>query len=161
MIKQLSVVALASAAIGLAPLASAQAAAHHAPKPLPNPCKTFTVKSARTLLGVGKHTPLTEKLGRTSHPTARTCTIHHKKTTLTVAISRQRGGTGSNENCFARPKLGSDGEVCVSIPMTPPFSFALFKKHSLWVADGINLMLPHKGDRIYQFALPQYKNFKG
>jgi hypothetical protein len=161
MIKQLSVAALAVVALGAAPLASAQAATHHAPKPLPNPCKTFTVKSARTLLRVGKHTGLTEKLSRTSHPATRSCTIHHKKTTLTVTISRSRGGTGSNENCFARPRLGSQGEVCVSIPMTPPFSFAQFKKHGLWITDGINLMLPNKGNRIYQFALPQYKNFKG
>src|SRR5690349_22361485 len=76
MIKQLSVVAIATVALGMAPLASAQAATHHAPKPLPNPCKTFTIKSARTLLRVGKHTTLTEKLSRTKHPATRSCTIH-------------------------------------------------------------------------------------
>jgi hypothetical protein len=161
MIKQLSVAVLATVALGMAPLASAQAATHQAPKPLPNPCKTFTIKSARTLLGVGKHTRLTEKLSRTSHPVTRNCTIHHGKTTLTVTVSRQSGGGGMNQNCFARPRLGSQGQVCVSIPHTPPFSFAQFKKHGLWITDGINLRLPNKGNRIYQFALPQHKNFKG
>lgn len=160
MIKQVAAAVLASLAVGLAPLASAQAATA-APKPLPNPCKTFTVKSARTLLRVGPHVGLTEKLGRGKHPPSRSCTIKHGKTRLFVGVQRQKGGTGSGETCYKRPKLGSDGMVCVSNKNSPPFSFVVFHKHGIWVSDSLNLRLANKGARLVTFALPQYKNFKG
>lgn len=161
MLKHVSAVALTVFAVGLAPLASAQAASIPAAKALPNPCHTFTVKAARALLGVSSGTRLTEKLGSTKNPAARTCTIKHRKTTLVVEISRQKGGTGSDEKCYSYPKLGRGSLLCVSNAGSPPFSFALFHKHRLWVADGINVRIPHKGKRLYQFALPQYLNFKG
>ena len=161
MLKHVSAVALAVSAIGLAPLASAQAASMPAAKALPNPCRTFTVKSARALLAVSSRTRLTEKLGSSKNPAARTCTIRHRKTTLVVGVSRQKGGTGSDEKCYSYPKLGRGSLLCVSNAGSPPFSFALFHKHRLWVVDGINVRIPHKGKRLYQFALPQYRNFKG
>jgi hypothetical protein len=162
MLKRASAAALAVFAIGLAPLASAQATSIPAAKALPNPCHTFTVKSARALLGVSSRTRLTEKLGSSKNPAARTCTIQHRKTRLVVSISRQKGGTGSGEKCYSYPKLGRGSLLCVSNAGSPPaFSFALFHKHRLWVADGINVREPHKGKRLYQFALAQYMSFKG
>jgi hypothetical protein len=161
MIKHLSAAAVAVLAAGLVPLASAQAAVAPAGKSLPNPCKTFTVKSARTLLQVGSHTHLTEKLTSGRNPASRTCTIKHGKKRLEITVQSQAGGTGSEENCYSRPRLGSDGQVCVSVPHSPAFSLATFHKHGLWVADGLNAALPQKGKRIYEFALPQYRHFKG
>jgi hypothetical protein len=161
MLKRVSAVAVVVFAIGLAPLASAQAASTPAAKALPNPCHTFTVKSARALLGVSSRTRLTEKLGSSKNPAGRTCTIQHRKTRLVVEVSRQKGGTGSEENCYSYPKLGRGSLLCVSNAKSPPFSFALFHKHRLWVADGINVRIPHKGKRLYQFALAQYMSFKG
>jgi hypothetical protein len=161
MIKHVSAMAFAALAIGLAPLASAQAAGVPAAKPLPNPCSTFTVKSARALLVVGSRTHLPEKLGSTKNPRARTCTIRHRKTKLVVEVSRQEGGTGSEEKCYMHPKLGHEGLLCVSNAKSSPFSFVVFRKHRLWVSDGINLRIPHKGRRLYEFALLQYQSFKG
>jgi hypothetical protein len=161
MLKRVSAVAVVVSAIGLAPMASAQAASLPAAKALPNPCHTFTVKSARVLLGVSSRTRLTEKLGSSKNPAARTCTIQHRKTRLVVSVSRQKGGTGSDEKCYSYPRLGRGSLLCVSNTTSPSFSFALFHKHRLWVADGINVRLPHKGKRLYQFALAQYQGFTG
>jgi hypothetical protein len=161
MLKHLPAVALAAIAIGLTPLASAQAAAAPAAKPLPNACHTFTVKSARALLVVSSSTHLTEKAGSSKNPAARTCTIRHRKTKLVVEVSRQKGGTGSEEKCYSYPRLGRGSLLCVSNTGSPPFSFALFHKDRLWVADGINVRIPNKGKRLFQFALLQYKSFKG
>jgi hypothetical protein len=160
MIKHVSTLALAALAIGLAPLASAQAAATPAAKPLPNPCHTFTARSADALLQVGSRTHLSEKLGSSTSPAARTCTIRHGKTKLAVEVSRQEGGTGSEETCYPYPKLGRDSLLCVSNAQSPPFSFVVFHKDGLWVGDGINVRVPHKGKRLYEFALAQYKSFK-
>ena len=161
MLKHVSVAAIAAFAIGLVPLASAQAAAVPAANPLPNPCHTFTVKSARALLAVSSRTHLPEKLSSSTNPRARTCTIQHGKARLFVEVSRQKGGTGSEENCYSYPKLGPNSLLCVSNAQSPPFSFALFHKHHLWLADGINRRLPRKGKRLYEFALAQYMSFKG
>jgi hypothetical protein len=164
MLKQVSAVALASIAslaLGLAPLAAAQAAPARA-QALPNPCKTFTVKSARTALAVGPSVRLTEKLtGATKPLRYRACTIKHGKVSLSVTVSWQEGGQGMDQKCYQRPKLGHGGLVCVSLPHTPPFSYAEFRKDSVWVFDGITAMLPHQGRRIYDFALTQSKSFKG
>jgi hypothetical protein len=160
MIKHKSAVALAALAIGLAPLASVHAAATTAAKPLPNPCDTFTANSADALLQVSRRTHLSEKLGSSTNPAARTCTIRHGKTRLVVEDSRQEGGTGSEENCYPYPKLGRDSLLCVSNAQSPPFSFVMFRKEGLWIGDGINVRVPHKGKRLYEFALAQYKSFK-
>jgi hypothetical protein len=162
MIRLLTAAALSAAVIGLAPLAAAQAAAPAAARPLPNPCKTFTRSSAAALLHVGRHTRLTEKLTGTRHPFAtRTCTIRHAGKRLEVVVARQQGGTGSEENCYTHRTLGPQGIVCVSVPKSPPFSFAQFRKDGIWVTDGINVMLPDKGQRAYRFALAQHRAFKG
>jgi hypothetical protein len=161
MIKHISAVALAALAIGLAPFTLAQAAATPAAKPLPNPCQTFTAKSAQALLQVSRRTHLPEKLGSSKDPTARTCTIRHGKKRLIVEVSRQEGGTGSEENCYQYPKLGRDSLLCVSNAESPAFSFVVFRKHRLWIGDGINVRFPHKGKRLYEFALAQYNSFKG
>jgi hypothetical protein len=162
MIKHVSAVAIAALGIGLAPLASAQAAAAPAAKPLPNPCHTFTARSADALLQVSSRTQLSEKLGRSTSPAARTCTIRHGKTRLVVAVSRREGGTGMDETCYPYPKLGRDNLLCVSNAQSPsPFSFVVFRKDHLWLGEGINVRVPHKGKRLYEFALAQYKSFKG
>jgi hypothetical protein len=162
MIKQLSAVAVAALALTMAPVAAAQAATPAASKPLHNPCRTFTVSSARTLLGVGSHVHLTEKLSSARQPIpSRTCTITHGRTRLSVELQRQEGGTGSEERCYKAPKLGSAAMLCVSNPGGPAFSFVLFHKDGVWVADGVNVRVPNKGKKLYQFALPQYKGFKG
>jgi hypothetical protein len=166
MIKQVPAVALTALALGLAPLAApltgAQAATAPATsKTLPNPCKTFTDKSADAVFKISSHARLPEKLGSSHNPYARLCTVRHGSTKLTVSASRREGGTGSEENCYARPKLGPDGMVCVSNTHTTAFSFALYRKDGVWVGDGVNLRLHFKGKRIYEFALAQYKTFKG
>lgn len=163
MIRLLPAAVLSAAVIGLAPLASAQAATPAAARPLPNPCKTFTRSSAAALLRVGRHTRLTEKLTGARHPfPTRTCTIRHAGKRLEVVVARQQGGTGSEENCYTphHRNLGPEGIVCVSVPKSPPFSFAQFRKDGIWVTDGINVMLPEKGQRIYRFALAQHRTFK-
>jgi len=165
MIRHISAVALTALSVGLVPFASAQAASAQAAappavKPLPNPCLTFTARSADALLQVSSRTHLPEMLGSSKNPAARTCTIRHGKTRLIVSVSRQEGGTGSEENCYPYPKLGRDSLLCVSNAQSPPFSFALFRKDGLWVADGINVRVPDKGQRLYEFALPQYESFK-
>jgi hypothetical protein len=160
-IKNISAVSFAVLAIGLAPVTLAQAAATPAAKPLPNPCQTFTAKSAEALLQVTRRTHLSETLGRTKDPAARTCTIRHGKTRFVVQVSRQKGGTGSEEKCYGYPKLGRGSLLCVSNAQSSPFSFVVFRKHHLWIGDGINVRVPHKGKRLYQFALAQYKGFTG
>jgi hypothetical protein len=164
MLKQVSAVALASLAslaLGLAPLAAAQAAPARA-KALPNPCKTFTLKSAHAALAVSPGVRLTEKLTGASHPVRfRACTIKHGKVSLSVTVAWREGGQGMDEKCYQRPKLGHAGAVCVSLPRTPAFSFAEFRKDNVWVFDGITAMLPHQGRRIFDFALAQSKSFKG
>jgi hypothetical protein len=161
MIRHISAVAVTALAIGLAPLASAQAATAPAAKPLPNPCQTFTARSADALLQLSSRTHLSEKLGSSNNPSARTCTIRHGKTTLVVEVSRQEGGTGSEETCYRNPKLGRDSLLCVANAQSPPFSTVLFRKDGLWIGDGINVRVPDKGKRLYEFALAQYKSFKG
>jgi hypothetical protein len=161
MIKHISAVVLAALAIGLAPLVSAQAAATPAARPLPNPCHTFTAKSARALLQVSRRTHLSRKLGKSKDPAGRTCTIRHGTTKLVVEVSRQEGGIGSEETCYLRPKLGRHSLLCVSNAQAPPFSFVMFRKHRVWISDGINVRVPHKGKRLYEFALAQYKAFTG
>jgi hypothetical protein len=161
MIGHVSAVAVTALAIGLAPLASAHEATTPAAKPLPDPCHTFTASSAAALLQVSRRTHLPEKLGSSKNPAGRTCTIRHGKTTLVVEVSRQEGGTGSEENCYQYPKLGRDSLLCVSNAQSPPFSFVLFRKHGLWIGNGINVRVPDKGKRLYEFALVQSKGFKG
>jgi len=160
-IKNISAGALAVLAIGLAPVTLAQAAATPAAKPLPNPCQTFTAKSADALLQVTRRTHLSERLGTSKDPVGRTCTIRRGKTRLVVEVSRQEGGTGSEENCYRYPKLGRGSLLCVSNARSSPFSFVVFRKHRLWIGDGINVRVPHNGKRLYEFALAQYQGFKG
>jgi hypothetical protein len=160
MIKQVSAAALAALAISLAPLASAQAAAPAASRPLPNPCRTFTAKSADALFGLGRHARLSEKLTRTRTPAARTCTVRHARQKLVVVTQRQAGGFGMGFNCYKRPKLGSYGQICVSAVKKVHFSFVVFRKHGGYGSDGINATLPNKGRRLYRFALAQYRTFR-
>jgi hypothetical protein len=161
MIRQVTAAVVAALAVGLAPLASAQAAVA-APKPLPNPCRTFTVKAADTLLRVSSGTHLRERLSVTTVPyTIRTCTVTHGKAKLTVQTQRHPGAFGMGFNCYKRPKLGSYGTICVSSQKTIKFTFVVFHKDGVYVSDGINATLPRKGARLYQFALPQYHAFKG
>jgi hypothetical protein len=166
MIKYLSA-ALASAAIVLAPLTSAQAAAPAASaaapsRALPSPCRTFTEKSARTLFGVSRRTHLSERQSSARGPVAtRICTVRHRRQILNVVIQRRPGGFGMGFNCFKRPKLGSRGQICVSVFAPVRFTFVVFRKHGLYVSDGINATLPRRGKKIYRFALPQYRRFKG
>ncbi len=167
MIRQVSAVALTALALAVAPLAAATAApgtarTPGASKPLPNPCRTFTSRSAHTLLRVAAHTHLTEKLTRSSSPVpSRTCTIRHHGARLLVQVQRQAGGTGSGERCYTRHRLGSDGSICVSTIRSVPFTIVTFRKHGVWVADGLNKILPDRGKRLYDFALPQYRHFSG
>jgi hypothetical protein len=162
MIRYLSALALASLAIGLAPAATAQAAAVAPAAPLPNPCRTFTVQSARVLLHVSSHTHLSEKLTSATKPfPSRTCTVRRAKQKLTVVTQHHAGGLGMGLHCYKRPKLGSHGEVCVSTVKAVHFSFVVFRKlvgkHGVYLSDGINETLPHQGNALYTFALAQRK----
>lgn len=173
MIRRIPAIALTALALAVAPVAGAAAAPSVHPgtapgtapgtsKPLPNPCKTFTSRSAHTLLRVSAHTRLAEKLTSSAHPVrSRTCTIRHHGTRLEVVVQRQAGGTGSGERCYARHHLGPDGMICVSAEPSVHFTVLTFRKHGIWVADGLNVTLPDKGKRLYEFALPQYRHFAG
>jgi hypothetical protein len=169
MIRRLSVVAVASLAVGLGSTAAAQAAtapasaAHPAASSaLPNPCHTVTRKSVRTLMSVGPHARLTEKLHRFTRPIVyRQCVIRHARQKLVVQVQHRAGGLGGPFNCYKRPRLGAKGQVCVSASKSVHFSFVVFRKHGIYVSDGLNTTLPHHGRRLVAFAVPQYRHFTG
>jgi hypothetical protein len=169
MIRRLSVVAVASLAVGLGPVAAAQAAtapartAHPAAaSTLPNPCHTVTRTSVRTLMRTGAHARLTERQRRFTKPIVyRQCVIRHARQKLVVQVQHRAGGLGGPFNCYQRPRLGSKGQVCVSASKSLHFSFVVFRKHGIYVSDGLNATLPHHGRRLVTFAVAQYRHFTG
>jgi hypothetical protein len=167
MIKRVSAVTIAALALGLAPLAAAQAAtapatAPAASKALPNPCKTFTAKSADALFGVKHGTHLPESLSsyKTPYP-SRVCSVSHGATRAAVVTRRHTVAISGPFKCYKRPRLGAHGRVCVSTNKALKFTYALFRKDGVWLSDAITRTLPRQGSKLYQFALPQYKHFKG
>jgi hypothetical protein len=145
--------------LGLAPLSAATSAG----KPPPSACKTFTGKSADALFGVRHGTRLTRHLKNTGTGSNETsvCTVKHGKTTLTVTTSRLAGGFGGPFTCYKRPKLGTNGNVCVARFKSFPGTFALYEKHKVFFSDDFSKTLAHKGAALYKFALAQSRAYKG
>lgn len=161
MIKSVIVTFVAVAALAAAPLATASAAP--AVKPPPNPCKSFTTKSADTLFGLKKGTAVSRKLSDSGSGKneSRTCTVKHGHNNLTILTSYLSGGFGGPLKCYKRPKLGKDGEVCVSTVSSFKVSLARYEKHKVWFGDTYHKIVPHKGAKLYAFALAQSRAFKG
>ncbi len=162
LIRSVAVASSALMAVGLASLAAAQAATA-AGSPPPGACTTFTVKSADALFGVGGGTHLTEhpkNHGTGSNETS-VCTIEHDKTTLTVTTTKYPTGFGGPYKCYARPKLGSDADVCVGTMKADPGTFAIYKKGTVYFSDDFSKTLPDQGKALYTFALAQSKAYKG
>jgi hypothetical protein len=163
MLKYLSAAAVAALALGLAPAVAAQAAtAAPAPKPLVNPCTTFTLNSADVIFGIRAGTHLTEKLtSATSANSSRTCTVTHpprQVRRLAVVIHEHPVAMPKGMRCFARPKLGAHGVVCLSTVQTVHLTISAFRNRGHgYVTDRLNETLPRQGAQLYTFTLAQRK----
>jgi hypothetical protein len=156
--------AIAALAVGALPAVQASAAvqAPASAVKVPVACKTFTAKSADAVFGVAKSKHLAKHSMHTGtgKNEVYTCTVTHSKKTLKVTTSAFAGGFGGPLKCFKRPKLGPDGQVCVSTEKSFPFSIVVFNKHKIEFSDTFTKTLPHQGKALYTFALAQYKAFK-
>jgi len=143
-------------ALGVASAATAQAAP--AAVKLPNPCKTFTAKSADALFAVkhGTHLSATEK----TEEGAKVCVVTDHSVKVTITVSSVPGGFGGPLKCYSRPKLGKDAVICVSTVKSFPVTLAVFHRYGVYFSDDFNQILPKKGARLYAFALVQYKGVK-
>jgi hypothetical protein len=160
----LSAAAIAALALGLAPAAAQAATAAPAPvpKPLVNPCTTFTVNSADVIFGMRAGTRLTEKLtSTTSANSFRTCTVTHppkQVRRLAVVIHEHPVAMPKGMQCFARPKLGAHGIVCLSTIKTVHLTISAFRNRGHgYVTDRLNETLPRQGAQLYTFTLAQRK----
>ena len=156
--------AVAALALGALPAVQASAAvqAPAATVKVPPACKTFTDKSADAVFGVAKSKHLAEHSVHTGtgKNESYTCTVRHSKKTLKVTTSAFAGGFGGPLKCYKRPKLGPDGQVCVSTVKSFQFSIVVFSKNKIDFSDSFSKTLPHQGKALYTFALAQYKAFK-
>jgi len=159
MIKPALVALLAGGVLAVAPATSGMAAV--AAKSPPNPCKTFTARSADRLFGLSTSTHLVGVLRVFKRPyVVKFCTVRHGRKKLTVETVLRRQAFG-NVVCYRRPALGSFGRVCISRQRGVKLTYAVFHKDGVYVASGINENLPHHGAAIYRFALVQYRHFRG
>lgn len=137
--------------------ASAGAAAHQ----LPNPCKTFTNKMVDKLMGL----PATDKPTRTKSTFSSTntqCNVQQGNLYFEVAESTiTPAHRRPPQHVYKRPKLGHGGEILVGKKKSYDDTEAVFRKHGVWVDDVYSVTLPHKGKKLYVFALAQSKRFKG
>jgi hypothetical protein len=159
----LVVLGFAATAAQASATAAAGPAAAKAAKAPPAACRTFTRDSADALFGLRKGTKLKEKQTKigSGSSQASICTVTKGAAELRVITSIGGGGFGGPFKCYKRPKLGSDGRVCVSTSKSFPDTFAIYNKHGIGFSDNYNRTLPHQGARLYAFALAQYKAYKG
>jgi hypothetical protein len=159
MIRKALAITAAAIAVGLVPAAAQSASAATAvPRPLPNPCKTFSAHAADSVLGLSRRVHPREHL--TSATGVKFCIARHGGRQLGVQVTRDNPGSpGRGFRCHRAPRLGPAGRVCVSTTRTH-FSGLEFRKHGLYVIDGINITLGDRGQRLVRFALPQYKAFR-
>jgi hypothetical protein len=158
MLKSAAAAVIAALVVALAPLAASDASttAPGTAAP-PNPCTTFTFAAARTVLGVGKNTRLTEKLHSYNVGyKLRACTIKYHSHLLAVETQRHKV-TFENVNCYRHRTLGSYGRVCQSDVPNFPDTYAAFRKNHVYYIATINKQLPSRGAKIYTFALAMYK----
>jgi hypothetical protein len=142
-------------AIGIASATSAQAAP--AAVKLPNPCKTFTAKSADALFAVKHGTHLSVKSAKVDGENE--CVVTHGKVKLTIGVSSGAGGFGGPLKCYKHKNLGN-GVICVSTVKSFPLTLAIFHRYKIYFGDDYNRTLPKEGARLYAFALGQYKSVK-
>jgi hypothetical protein len=157
MVRSAAAAVIAALVVALAPLAASDASTTAPGTAPPNPCKTFTLAAARTLLGAGRNTALTEK--RTTFNNGyeiRGCTIKYHSRRLAVQTQRHPGAFGS-VTCYRHRRLGSYGRVCLSATPTYKYTFSVFRKNGVYYSAGVNEQLPSHGAKIYTFALAQYK----
>jgi hypothetical protein len=148
-------------ALGVASAATAQAAPAAPTAPaavkLPNPCKTFTAKSADALFAVKRGTHLGVK--STTLEGTKECIVSHGSVKLTIGVATGAGGFGGPLKCYKHKNLGN-GSVCVSTVKSFPITLAIFHRYGVFFADDYNRTLPKEGARLYTFALGQYKSVK-
>jgi len=138
-----------------APLSASEAA-----RSLPNPCSTFTVSSLDALLGL----PTSDHPHRaTSRRGAsyRACTAAHHAHYFQAIVEKQKPTPNQFEvtTTYRRPKLGHDGEIIVAKKGQPGDTEAVFKRRGIWFDDVYSVSLPHKGKRMYTFALAQSSRY--
>jgi hypothetical protein len=156
MIKHIFAISATALAIGLVPVAAAQAAsAGSTPRPLPSPCRTFSARSADRVLGLSRRVHPRERQSTTSN--SRACVATHGSRKLAVLVSwHSPGSLGSGWRCYRESRLGPVGRACVSTTRSHG-SVLVFRKHGLYVIDAVNITLGHRARRLVQFGLPQYK----
>lgn len=147
---------LAIAGLLTAPLAAAPAGS--AP---PNACKTFTTKSLDKLLGIS--TSRHPKRHLYTNDDESSCSVTYKGIDFGVGVSDEAPPQGSAvpTKYYSRPKLGHGGQIEVSKKGAPPRTGAHYRKHGWWIVENVGITLPHKGKRMYTFALKQSKAFSG
>jgi hypothetical protein len=161
MIKSILLSLAAALVLAVAPLSAAYAAP--AVKVPPNPCASFTTKSADKLFGLKSGTSVSRKLTHQGKgkQEIRVCTVRHGHLRLSIDTTFLAGGFGGPLKCYKRPKLGAHGIVCVSDNSKFAVSFARYERHKVWFSDDLNKTLPSKGARMYAFALAQSRAYKG
>jgi hypothetical protein len=165
MIRHISAIAIAALAVGLAPVATAQAASAATVAPaakaaLPNPCKTFTIRSADVLFGLSSHAHLSEvlRVGKSS----KTCLTSHVSKVLATAVTRANPGNPPSQfKCHSRPALGPSGKLCLGKVKKLHEVLLQFRKHGVYLLDATGFSAGAKGVRLYKFGLAQYRHFKG
>lgn len=132
---------------------------------LPNPCKSFTTKSADKLLGVKTSAQpkrhLT-KMGAGTQYRTNECRVTYKSKSIVIDLSNYASGSGggSDVKSYPRPKLGKNGHVEVSQP-PEAFTAAGYERRHVYASDDYpGKALPHKGNAMYKFALAQSKWLK-
>lgn len=158
MLKSAAAAVIATLVVALAPLAASDASTTAPSIAPPNPCKTFTLASARILLGVGRSTRLVEKhVNVNVGYELRACTIKYHSRMLAVQTQRPKL-TFENVVCYRRRTLGSYGRLCLSDQPTFPETYAAFRKYHVYYVTDINRQLPSRGAKMYTFALAVYKH---
>jgi len=150
---------LVGAVLAVAP-ANAGSAATKVP---PNACKTFTMKSVDLLFGISTRAHPSVKLSKSGSGAYLTsvCTVTWRKKTLTVRTFLTSGGSGGPLVCYRRPRLGTDGRVCLPSLRQYHFTDVEFMRHGVFVSDFYNVTLPRQGQSLYSFALAQAPAIRG
>jgi hypothetical protein len=124
---------------------------------LPNPCKTFTTASLRTLLQSNPASPLQRmKFDDDGHPQ---CVVDYATDNFlnTFYRSSPKVSLKGHTRRYSRPKLGPHGFV--EVKRTAP-TIAVGDVNGFWYEVELNKGLPDKGGRMYHFALAERHQIK-
>jgi hypothetical protein len=119
---------------------------------LPNPCKTFTMTNLRRLLKAPSDAPLQKVHFKTDgHPQ---CVVDYKTGNFSTTLSQHSLGeppVGPHTHLYSRPKLGKHGLIDVDQYSTT----AIGRTRGIRFSVVVERHLPHKGTRMYHFALAE------